>query len=288
MANKDILLEIGLEELPARYVTDSMNQLADKVSKWLETMKINYRELKAFSTPRRLAVLVLDVAGTQEDVSEEAKGPAKKIAQNDDGEWSKAAIGFSRGQGMSVEDIYYKEINGVEYAHVKKFIKGKQTIELLPELKGLITSLHFPKNMRWADNELKYIRPIKWIMALYGQEVIPFSITNVTTADWSMGHRFLGGKWHLTSAKDYEEFMLEQKVIVDPVKRKNMIVEQLKNIEEAKDWVIPVDEDLLEEVNNLIEYPTALYGGFESEFLELPQEVLITSMKEHQRYFPVN
>ena len=287
MANKDILLEIGLEELPARYVTDSMNQLADKVRNWLETMKINYRELKAFSTPRRLAVLVLDVAGTQEDVSEEAKGPARKIAQNDDGEWSKAAIGFSRGQGMSVDDIYYKEINGVEYAHVKKFIKGKQTIELLPELKDLITSIHFPKNMRWADNDLKYIRPIKWIMALFGQEVIPFSITNVTTADWSMGHRFLGGKWHLTNAKDYEEFMLEQKVIVDPVKRKNMIVEQLKNIEEAKDWVIPVDEDLLEEVNNLVEYPTALYGGFESEFLELPQEVLITSMKEHQRYFPV-
>ena len=287
MANKDILLEIGLEELPARYVTDSMNQLADKVRNWLETMKINYRELKAFSTPRRLALLVLDVAGTQEDVSEEAKGPARKIAQNDDGEWSKAAIGFSRGQGMSVDDIYYKEINGVEYAHVKKFIKGKQTIELLPELKDLITSIHFPKNMRWADNDLKYIRPIKWIMALFGQEVIPFSITNVTTADWSMGHRFLGGKWHLTNAKDYEEFMLEQKVIVDPVKRKNMIVEQLKNIEEAKDWVIPVDEDLLEEVNNLVEYPTALYGGFESEFLELPQEVLITSMKEHQRYFPV-
>jgi glycyl-tRNA synthetase beta chain len=287
MANKDILLEIGLEELPARYVTDSMNQLADKVSKWLETMKINYRELKAFSTPRRLAVLVLDVAETQEDVSEEAKGPAKKIAQNDDGEWSKAAIGFSRGQGMSVEDIYYKEINGVEYAHVKKFIKGKQTIELLPELKGLITSIHFPKNMRWADNELKYIRPIKWIMALYGQEVIPFSITNVTTADWSMGHRFLGGKWQLTNAKDYEELMSEQKVIVDPSKRKNMIVEQLKNIEKTQDWVIPVDEELLEEVNNLVEYPTALYGGFESEFLELPQEVLITSMKEHQRYFPV-
>jgi glycyl-tRNA synthetase beta chain len=287
MANKDILLEIGLEELPARYVTDSMNQLADKVRNWLETMKINYRELKAFSTPRRLAVLVLDVSGTQEDVSEEAKGPARKIAQNDDGEWSKAAIGFSRGQGMSVDDIYYKEINGVEYAHVKKFIKGKQTIELLPELKDLITSIHFPKNMRWADNDLKYIRPIKWIMALFGQEVIPFSITNVTTADWSMGHRFLGGKWHLTNAKDYEEFMLEQKVIVDPVKRKNMIVQQLKNIEEAKDWVIPVDEDLLEEVNNLVEYPTALYGGFESEFLELPQEVLITSMKEHQRYFPV-
>ena len=125
MANKDMLLEIGLEELPARYVTDSMNQLADKVRNWLETMKINYRELKAFSTPRRLAASCIRCCRDTRRYPEEAKGPAKKIAQNDDGEWSKAAIGFSRGQGMSVDDIYFKEINGVEYAHVKKFIKGK-------------------------------------------------------------------------------------------------------------------------------------------------------------------
>lgn len=287
MANKGLLLEIGLEELPARFVTDSMNQLADKVRTWLETKKINYRKLQAFSTPRRLALLVLDVAETQEDVTEEAKGPAKKITVNDAGEWTKAAVGFSRGQGMTVDDIYFKEINGVEYAHVQKFIKGKQTIELLPELKDIITGLHFPKNMRWADYDLRYIRPIKWIVALYGQEVIPFSITDVHTADWSLGHRFLGGKIQITNPVRYEELMLEQFVIVDPKKRKNMILDQLKKLEETKGWMIPVDKDLLEEVNNLVEYPTALYGGFENEFLELPPEVLITSMKEHQRYFPV-
>lgn len=284
---KDILLEIGLEELPARYVTDSMNQLADKVQAWFGSKKINYHTLQAFSTPRRLAVLVSNVAETQDDVTEEAKGPTKKIALNEAGEWTKAAIGFTRGQGLTVDDIYFKEINGVEYAHVKKFIQGKPTVELLPELKEIITSLHFPKNMRWANYDLRYIRPIKWIVALYGNEVIPFSITDVHTSNWSMGHRFLGGKMEITNPADYEEQMSQQYVMVDPLKRKNRILDQLKALEESKGWDIPVDEDLLEEINNLLEYPTVLYGGFEEEFLELPEEVLITSMKEHQRYFPV-
>lgn len=287
VVTKDILLEIGLEEMPARVVTNSMNQLAEKVQSWLEAKQIQYRELKAFSTPRRLTVLVKDVSEAQADIHEEAKGPAKKIAQNEAGEWTKAAIGFSRGQGMSVEDIYFKEINGVEYAHVKKFIEGQQTFTLLPELKDIILSLTFPKNMRWADHDLRYIRPIKWIAALFGQEVIPFTITNVETARNSKGHRFLGNELEFESPEDYEQVMAQQYVVVDPLKRKQTILDQLKKLEEENNWEIPVDQDLLEEVNNLVEYPTALYGKFEEEFLELPEEVLITSMKEHQRYFPV-
>jgi len=273
--------------MPARFVTDSMNQLAKKVRSWLEMKKINFREISAYSTPRRLTVLVLDVDEAQADIHEEAKGPAKKVAQNGAGEWSKAAIGFSRGQGMSVEDIYFKEIKGVEYAHVKKFVKGKETKSLLPELKEIIKGLTFPKNMRWADQDLRYIRPIKWIVALFGQEVIPFSITNVQTDNWSLGHRFLGSKIQLTEPANYEKEMLAQFVMVDAQKRKNTILSQIKKFEEENGWKIPVDEDLLEEVNNLVEYPTALYGRFEEEYLDLPEEVLITSMKEHQRYFPV-
>ncbi|WP_428909161.1 glycine--tRNA ligase subunit beta [Niallia sp. Krafla_26] len=287
MAAKDILLEIGLEELPARFVTDSMNQLSDKIKDWLQSKKISYHDVQAYSTPRRLAVLVSDVAHTQEDVHEEAKGPARKIALNENGEWTKAAMGFTRGQGMTVEDIYFKEINGVEYAHVNKFIQGKKTVDLLPELRDIVTSIHFPKNMRWANYDMRYIRPIKWITALYGQEIIPFSITDVHTSNDSLGHRFLGGKFQITNPGDYEELLIKQYVIADPTKRKTMILDQLKQLEEQNNWTIPVDEDLLEEVNNLVEYPTALYGGFEEEFLELPEEVLITSMKEHQRYFPV-
>jgi len=160
-------------------------------------------------------VLIKDVAEAQEDLQEEAKGPAKKIALSDDGEWSKAAIGFTKGQGMSVEDIYFKELNGVEYAYVNKFVKGQPTVGLLPQLKQIITSMTFGKNMRWADYDLRYVRPIKWIVALFGQEVIPFSITNVETGNTSNGHRFLGEPTVIHSPSEYETLLESQSVIVD-------------------------------------------------------------------------
>ncbi|AGX05555.1 glycyl-tRNA synthetase beta subunit [Bacillus sp. NRRL B-14911] len=287
MAKRDLLLEIGLEEMPARFVTDSINQLASKVEKWLEEKKVPHGGISAFSTPRRLAVLVKDVSETQEDIHEEAKGPARKIAQNEAGEWSKAAIGFSRGQGMDVDDIYFKEINGIEYAHVNKFIKGAETASILPELKDITESLTFPKNMRWADRDMRYVRPIKWIMALFGQDVIPFEIAGVPASNWTLGHRFLGEKVELTEPAEYEKSLLGQFVLVNAEERKSGIRSQIERLAEENNWVIPVDEDLLEEVTNLVEYPTALFGKFEEEFLEIPEEVLITSMKEHQRYFPV-
>lgn len=287
MSARDLLLEIGLEELPARFVTNSMNQLAKKVSNWLAEKQITHGEVTAFSTPRRLAIFIKNVSEAQADIHEEARGPAKKIAQTDTGEWSKAAIGFTKGQGMSVDDIYFKEIKGVEYVHVNKFIEGKQTIELLPELENIVTSLTFPKNMRWANNDLRYIRPIKWLLALFGSEVIPFSITNVETSQTTMGHRFLGEQIEITEPSEYEEKLMAQYVIVNPEKRKEKIVSQLRTIERENNWVIPIDEDLLEEVNNLLEFPTALFGRFEDHFLQLPEKVLVTSMREHQRYFSV-
>jgi glycyl-tRNA synthetase beta chain len=287
MSKRNLLLEIGLEEMPARFINDSINQLADKIGAWFANKKIEYSELKIFSTPRRLAVLVTDVAESQEDSHEEAKGPAKKIALAEDGTWSKAAQGFTRGQGMAVEDIYFKEINGVEYAHVKKFIEGQDTVNLLPEMQSIITGLTFPKNMRWANEELRYVRPIKWLIAMFGNDVIPFSITGVETGNQTRGHRFLGTEFVLGSPDNYEEELLNQYIIADAEKRKKAIQTQIENIEQENDWVIPVDEELLDEVTNLVEYPTALYGRFEEEFLEIPEEVLITSMKEHQRYFPV-
>jgi len=287
MSKRDLLIEIGLEEMPARFVTSSMNALKEKLAVWLDEKQLSYKSVEAFSTPRRLAVLVNDLDEAQQDLEEEAKGPAKKIALLENGEWSKAAVGFTRGQQMTVEDIFFKEINGVEYAHVKKFIKGKKTTSLLPELKEIILSLTFPKNMRWANNDLRYIRPIKWLVALFGEEVVSFSITNVTTSNTSLGHRFLGSKFTVARPSEYVQALLEQYVVANSVERKNMIVSQIKQLEEANDWEIPMDEDLLEEVVNLVEYPTALFGKFEESYLELPNEVLITSMKEHQRYFPV-
>ncbi|MGY3313563.1 glycyl-tRNA synthetase beta chain [Peribacillus simplex] len=287
MSKRDLLLEIGLEELPARFVTASMKQLSDKAQKWLTEKAIEFGEVEAFSTPRRLAILVKDVEESQKDIEEEAKGPAKKIALDSEGNWSKAALGFVRGQGMTSEDIYFKELKGVEYAHVNKFIKGQPTVQLLSELAEIISGMTFPKNMRWANQELRFVRPIKWLIALFGNEVVPFSIAGVETARETKGHRFLGDSAIIEQPARYEETLKEQFVMADPDKRRQVILDQIKGLEQEKGWIIPVDEELLEEVNNLVEYPTVLFGHFEEEFLELPPEVLITSMKEHQRYFPV-
>lgn len=287
MSKKDLLVEIGLEEVPAHYVTDAMNQFADKLTKWLDEKQLSHGEVRTYSSPRRIAVLVKDVLEKQPDIEEEAKGPAKKIALDENGNWSKAAIGFTKGQGASVEDIYFKEINGVEYVHVQKFTKGIEAKTLLTEAKQLITGLTFPKNMRWGSQELRYIRPVKWLVALFGQEVIPFEIAGVKTDSYTYGHRFLGEKVEIAMPSLYETVLLEQFVIANPVKRKEAISQQLSDLEQEHSWVIPVDEDLLEEVNNLVEYPTALFGKFEQEYLSLPDEVLVTTMKEHQRYFPV-
>lgn len=287
MSKRNLLLEIGLEELPARFVTSSMNQLGEKIQKWLTEKAIEFGEVLIYSTPRRLAVLVQDVAETQKDIEEEAKGPAKKIALDAEGNWSKAAIGFTKGQGMTTDDIYFKEIKGIEYVHVNKFIKGQPTKELLTDLQGIITGMTFGKNMRWANQDLRFVRPIKWLVALFGQDLIPFSIADVPTGRQTKGHRFLGDTITIDNPVQYETALADQFVIVNPDTRRNMILNQIQKIETENNWIIPVDEDLLEEVNNLVEYPTVLFGRFEEEFLDLPSEVLITSMKEHQRYFPV-
>lgn len=287
MSKRDFLIEIGLEEMPARFVTDSMNQLEAKVKEWLAGNQLEFGYVHVYSTPRRLALLVEDLVEKQEDVTVEAKGPARKVAQNENGEWSKAAQGFTRGQGLTVEDIYFKEINGVEYAHVQKHVVGRETREILETIVPVLTGLHFPKNMRWGSEELRYVRPIKWLVALFGDEIIPMQITNVKSGRVSTGHRFLGGQVELKDAASYVDALLSNYVIVNAFERKEAIRQQLSIIAEENGWEIPVDEDLLEEVNNLVEYPTALFGTFESEYLSLPEEVLITSMKEHQRYFPV-
>ncbi|MFT4412669.1 glycine--tRNA ligase subunit beta [Fredinandcohnia humi] len=287
MNKRDLLIEIGLEEMPARFVTDAMDQLSDKVTNWLLENNITFEQVEGFSTPRRLAVLVTEVSEKQIDVELEAKGPARKIAIDQEGNWSKAAVGFTKGQGASVEEIYFKEINGVEYAHIKKFIKGQDTKEALGELENVIKNLSFPKNMRWGDRELRYVRPIKWLVALFGNEIIPFSITGVQSSNKTWGHRFLGEEIEIKDPREYEKQLLSQYVIVDSLERKEAIINQIKILEEENNWFVPIDADLLEEVTNLVEYPTAFYGKYEKDFLDLPEDVLITSMREHQRYFPV-
>ncbi|MBO0441829.1 glycine--tRNA ligase subunit beta [Candidatus Enterococcus ikei] len=284
---KDLLLEIGLEEMPAHIVSPSRLQLEQKVIKFLDENNLNYETVQSFSTPRRLAVRVTQLPEQQEDTQEEVKGPAKKIAQDDQGNWSKAAEGFVRGQGVTTDAITFKELNGVEYVYVTKHNQGQKTIDVLTGLKEVITSLTFPVTMHWADYDFEYIRPIHWIVALLDDEVIPFSVLDVTTGKSSRGHRFLGDDVTVDHSKEYEEKMKEQFVIVDPNERKSMIVDQANQLAGKNNWKLDLDEKLLEEVNNLVEYPTAFVGAFDEKYLSVPDEVLVTSMKEHQRYFDV-
>lgn len=284
---KDLLLEIGLEEMPAHVVTPSMKQLEEKTIKFLDDNRLTYDTVEAFSTPRRLAIKVTNLPERQEDTQEEVKGPAKKIAQDAEGNWSKAAQGFVRGQGLTTDAITFRELKGVEYVYVTKYIHGQETKDVLVGLADVIKSLTFPVTMHWADYDFEYIRPIHWIVALLDDEIIPFSILDVTTGRASRGHRFLGEDVTFAHAKEYEEKLMEQFVVAAPAKRQAMIVEQANALAAKNHWVIDLDPDLLEEVNNLVEYPTVFAGDFEEKYLSVPEEVLVTSMKEHQRYFEV-
>ena len=281
------LLEVGLEEIPAHVVTPSAQQLKERISSFLKEQRLFFDKIAVFSTPRRLAVKISGLADKQSDIEEEAKGPAKKIAVDKDGNWSKAAIGFSRGQGMTPDDIFFKELKGTEYAYVKKFIAGKTAAEIFVGIKETVTSMVFPTMMRWGNNDFKYVRPIRWLVALLDKQVIPFSILNIQTDRITQGHRFLGTDVVLESAEDYPQALVSQKVIADARERKQMIKDQIEKLAKQNNWKIIVDPELLEEVNNLVEFPTVFAGSFDEKYLDIPDEVLITSMKDHQRFFYV-
>ncbi|GAB6929576.1 glycine--tRNA ligase subunit beta [Paenibacillus sp. JCM 10914] len=286
--SKDLLFEIGLEEVPARFLRAAMDQLQDKLVKWLEASRIAHGEVTAYATPRRLAVMVQQVAVKQEDVSEEVKGPSRKIALDENGGWSKAALGFARSQGVDPETFTFKELGGVEYIYVTKNSVGVETKSILSEgLLGILTSMTFPKNMRWGAHEFKFVRPIKWLVALLGDEIVDLEITGVKAGNITRGHRFLGGEAVVGEASAYREVLRAQHVIVDVNERQEMIVSQIQALAQEQDWNIAIKDDLLEEVLFLVETPTVLYGTFDASFLNIPQDVLITSMREHQRYFPV-
>ncbi|TLQ04919.1 glycine--tRNA ligase subunit beta [Pediococcus stilesii] len=279
------LLEIGLEEIPAHVVTPSIKQLVQKVTAFLNENHLEYDKIDHFSTPRRLAIRINGLSDQQPDVEEDAKGPARKIAQDADGNWTKAAIGFTRGQGVTVEDITFKNIKGTDYVYVHKLIRGKKTKAILPEIKDVIKSINFPTMMKWANFDFKYVRPIRWMVSILDDEVLPFKILDVEAGKATRGHRFLGHDVEIKNADEYEQKLREQFVIVDAKERKQLISNQIKAIAETNNWKVTPNLDLLEEVNNLVEWPTAFNGSFDQKYLSIPDEVLITSMRDHQRFF---
>lgn len=288
--SKNLLLEIGTEEVPAHVMPGILKELKEKAEKALQENRVAFESVRTIGTPRRTALLVTGLAESQEDVESENRGPSVQIAFDADGNPTKAAQGFARGQKVDPKDLVVKD--GYVYAMVHE--KGQATAELLKTiLPELISSLSFPNNMRWRDLDFKFIRPLRWIVALLGSEVIPFEVAEVQSGRVSRGHRFLSptkdknGEFEIADAESYEQACEAQFIIVDQERRKAMIREQIVETAKANGGQAEISEDLLEEVLYLVEYPTALCGKFDDKYLALPPETVITPMRDHQRYFPV-
>ncbi len=280
-----LLFEIGTEEIPAKFMPGILEQLKSLAEKKLQELRVPFASVTVFGTPRRMTFIADGVEETQASTVVESKGPSVKIAFGPDGAASKAAQGFARGQGIAVEDLIVRD----EYVYAVKQLTGQAVIDLLPAfLVDIVESLSFPKNMRWADHDFRFVRPIRWLVALLDNKIIPIEITGVKSGRNTIGHRFLSkGEVEIASASDYEKVLREHFVLVDQDERRKMIRQQVEELAQKEGGIAEIDEDLLEEVVYLVEYPTALCGHFDDKFLTLPKEAVITPMREHQRYFPV-
>lgn len=284
---KNLLVELGLEELPAYVVTPSEKQLGDRMAAFLKEKRLAFEGIQTFSTPRRLAVRVLGLADAQTDLTEDFKGPSKKIALDAEGNFTKAAQGFVRGKGLTTDDIEFREVKGEEYVYVTKHEAGKAAKEVLVDIPEILSAMTFPVNMHWANNTFEYIRPVHTLTVLLDDEALDLDFLDIHSGRVSRGHRFLGHETEIATADSYEEDLRKVFVIADAKERQDMIVNQIKAIEKAQNVRVEIDDELLNEVLNLVEYPTAFMGSFDTKYLEVPEEVLVTSMKNHQRYFVV-
>ena len=284
---KNLLVELGLEELPAYVVTPSEKQLGDRMAAFLNEKRLAFEGIQTFSTPRRLAVRVSGLADAQTDLTEDFKGPSKKIALDTDGNFTKAAQGFVRGKGLTTDDIEFREVKGEEYVYVTKHEAGKAAKEVLIDIPEILSAMTFPVNMHWANNTFEYIRPVHTLTVLLDDEALDLDFLDIHSGRVSRGHRFLGHETEIASADSYEEELRRVFVIADAKERQDMIVNQIKDIEKVQNVQVEIDDELLNEVLNLVEYPTAFMGSFDTKYLEVPEEVLVTSMKNHQRYFVV-
>ena len=282
---KDLLFEIGAEEIPAGFLPNIIKQLGELATAALAERHIPHGAVKVYATPRRVALLINDVAERGEDVHETHKGPSVSIAYDGDGNPTKAAIGFARGKGLDVSEL--KVVDGYIFADTTT--AGLDTKEVLSDvLPSLITGLSFPKSMHWGDLEERFVRPVRWLVALYGQDVVPVTFANVTSTNVSRGHRFLGeSELTIAEPKDYVDTLTKNFIMIDQDVRRETIRKQLTELAATKGATVVWDEDLLEEVTYLVEYPTALCGTFDESYLALPSDCIITPMKDHQRYFPM-
>jgi len=286
---KELLLEIGTEEIPAAFLPKALRDLEEIARKELEAGRIRHGEIRAMGTPRRLFLGVEDVAERQEDQVIEKLGPARRVAFDEQGSPSRAVLGFARGQGVAVEDLETVTTDKGEYICARKKIAGEATEDLLPVLlPKLIAGIAFRKSMRWSDLEFRFARPVHWLLALFDGRVVPFRIADIETGNMSRGHRFMSPQaFPVANGEEYLAKTREHFVIVDPAERKKIIAEEARKAARSVGGIVLPHEELLETVTFLTEYPTVVCGGFDSEYLKLPREVLITTMISHQKYFPV-
>ena len=282
---KDLLFEIGAEEIPAGFMPNILGQLKTLAETKLNDAHLPFESIATYGTPRRLALIVKGLADTSAEISERHKGPSASIAYDADGNATKAAIGFARGKGLDVADLVVED--GYIYAETKTAgVPAKDIVsEMLPQL---ITGLNFPKSMHWGNLDAKFVRPVRWLVALLDEEVIPVEFATVKSGNVTRGHRFLGAdEITIKNAASYVDTLKENFVMVDQDARRELISKQLHDMAASKNASIVWDDDLLEEINYLVEWPTALCGGFEESYLALPDAAIITPMKDHQRYFPL-
>ncbi len=289
MSAKELFLEIGSEEIPAGFIPRAMAEMETIITRELTNARLSFSEVKTLGTPRRLALVVKGLPSLQPDAEITATGPSKKAAYDADGKPTKAAEGFARGQGVDVADLKVVTTEKGEYIAATKQETGRPTHQILAEmLPRLVTEIPFKKSMRWGDLDVRFARPIHWIVALFDGSVVPFSFGTIQSGAVSRGHRFMANTPF--PVRDFAHYLEECErhfVIPDPERRKEIIRRETHRVAEAAGGHLMPDEGLLEEVTYLAEYPSAVSGTFPAEFLKVPKEVLITSMRSHQRYFSI-
>jgi len=286
---KELFIEIGTEEIPAEFLNKTLRDMEELIRKELTGSRIPFGAIRTLATPRRLVVLVSNVAEKQQEQIIEKLGPAKRVSFDEQGTPTKAALGFARGQGLEINELETIVTDKGEYLCARKKIAGEETAALLPAMvPKFILSIPFQKSMRWSNLEIRFARPIHWIVALFGADIVPFKMENLASGNKSFGHRFMSPKpFAVKSFRDYMSKSKKKYLVVDQDERKKMILAEVEKAAQSVNGKPMIEEDLLEEVNYLVEFPSAVCGSFDASYLELPKDVLTTTMMSHQKYFPV-
>ncbi|RII26527.1 MAG: glycine--tRNA ligase subunit beta [Geobacter sp.] len=289
MSTKELFLEIGTEEIPAGFIPRAMAEMEAMITKELTNARLSFDEVKTLATPRRLVLSVKGIPAVQPDAEVTATGPSRKAAFDAEGKPTKAAEGFARGQGVDVSALKVISTEKGEYLAVTKLESGQPTFELLSEiLPTMVANIPFKKSMRWGSQDVRFARPVHWIVALFDGIVVPFNFGNINSGNVSRGHRFMANQpFPVRDFAHYQEECERHFVIPDPERRKEIIRRETHRVAKSTGGHLLPDEELLEQVTFLVEYPSAVAGTFSPEFLKVPKEVLITSMRSHQRYFSI-